>query len=317
MILIVTNASDLTTDYIVLELQRRAQPYFRLNAEDLPKARVTFGFESACDWSLELGGRKISGTAVSAAYFRRPGTPEIDGGVADKGERAYCAAEWSALLKNLYARLGRRWLSAPATIMEAEDKPRQLLAAKAAGFMVPDAIVTNDIAVADTFIGRGPSVAKPLREALLDGETERVIFTNRVTQASARDARAFAAAPMIIQREIIKHADVRVTVVGSVVLAAAIYSQGAAEAEVDWRAASEQDLPYQAIDLPGFVRAQCIALAAHFELGFGAIDLVWDRDDAFWFLEINPNGQWAWIENRTGLPITATIVDALMDIAER
>ena len=46
-------------------------------------------------------------------------------------------------------------------------------------------------------------------------------------------------------------------------------------------------------------------------LGFGAIDLIQDRDGAHWFLEINPNGQWAWIETRTGQPIATAIVDWL------
>lgn len=29
------------------------------------------------------------------------------------------------------------------------------------------------------------------------------------------------------------------------------------------------------------------------------------------FLEINPNGQWAWLQDATGLPISAAIADAL------
>lgn len=46
-------------------------------------------------------------------------------------------------------------------------------------------------------------------------------------------------------------------------------------------------------------------------LTYGAIDLIEDEQDVFWFLECNPNGQWAWIEQRTQLPIASAIVDWL------
>jgi len=46
-------------------------------------------------------------------------------------------------------------------------------------------------------------------------------------------------------------------------------------------------------------------------LRFSAIDLVEATDGDFWFLEANPNGQWAWIEQRTGAPVSAAIATAL------
>ncbi|HFS6859502.1 TPA: hypothetical protein ACH1JJ_003587, partial [Klebsiella pneumoniae] len=60
--------------------------------------------------------------------------------------------------------------------------------------------------------------------------------------------------------------------------------------------------------------SKCIDLVESLNLRFGAIDFICDEDDVFWFLEINPNGQWAWIENQTGLPIASSIVDELMRI---
>lgn len=235
MILIVTNAHDLTTDYIVLELQRRGTPYFRLNSENLPQARLTLGLRSDTDWTFELDGRQVTGEAVTAAYFRRPGAPEIDPGVINDGERSYCASEWAAVLKSLYLRLGPLWLNSPEAIGLAEDKPRQLVLAMALGFETPEAIVTNDATRLAAFVEAAPSIAKPLREALLEGEAERVIFTSRVDRATARDARAIAAAPFILQREIPKATDVRVTVVGDRVFSAAIHSQADEDSAVDWR----------------------------------------------------------------------------------
>ncbi len=44
---------------------------------------------------------------------------------------------------------------------------------------------------------------------------------------------------------------------------------------------------------------------------FAALDFIVDPDDQWWFLECNPNGQWAWIEEETGLPISSALADAL------
>lgn len=317
MILLVTNKQDFTTDFLVLELQRRGAPYLRLNTETLPEAEVRLGFASIRDWSIDFGDRQVRGDEIRAAYFRRPGGPEIDGAVQDEGERAYCSGEWSAVLKTLYSRLTPCWLSAPSAIAIAEDKPRQLLTALEAGFQIPDTLVTNAFGPAIQFLEGPPTIAKPLREARLDGDTESIIFTSRVERLSARDARAFKASPMILQREVPKRADVRVTVVRDRVFAVAIRSQANEETIVDWRRGAVVDLAHEVIDLPEPIAAQCVAIVRALNLGFGAIDLVWDQDGVFWFLEINPNGQWAWIEKRTGLPIAAALADALLEIAGR
>ena len=123
-------------------------------------------------------------------------------------------------------------------------------------------------------------------------------------------------APIIFQRQIYKSVDVRVTVVGKNVFAAAIHSQAREETRVDWRNGSDILLRHTVITLPEAISQQCVALTEKFGLRFAAIDLIKDRDGEYWFLEINPNGQWAWIENLTGLPIAAAIVDELVAISK-
>lgn len=47
------------------------------------------------------------------------------------------------------------------------------------------------------------------------------------------------------------------------------------------------------------------------DLRFGALDFVVAPDGDWWFLECNPNGQWAWIEAETAMPIAAALADSL------
>ena len=315
MLLLVTNRRDITIDFVVAELKRRQMPFYRLNSEELPSARCTMAAYPRNAWSLSIEGEILQGSDVKAAYFRRPAPPTCDVNITDNGEREYAEAEWSALLKSLYARLEGLWLNDPIDIFTAEDKPRQLMLASEIGFNVPKTVITNDIASVREVVGAGLAIGKPLRQALINGDPERVIFTTLLKSLHNSDEDAIALAPFIAQTEIKKLYDVRVTVVGRQLFATAIMSQEQKETSVDWRQGSRPDLKHERIDLPQEIEEKCFALMKRLNLRYGAIDLVCDPKGKLWFLEINPNGQWAWIENLTKYPIAAAIVDELEDIA--
>lgn len=311
MLLLVTNRRDITMDYVVAELRRRGQPFMRLNTELLPQALCTMAGYPRDAWSISLDGETAQGSQISGAYFRRPGAPAVSDQLVEAGERAYIEAEWSSFLKSLYSRLEGRWLNSPTKIFMAEDKPMQLLLAQEIGFAVPKASITNDISSARAISTVSQAIGKPLRQAVLTGETERVIFTSRLGTLEDDQAQAIAMAPFIVQAEVLKQYDVRVTVVGERVFATAIWSQENPETEIDWRQGSRPDLRHEKISLPELVQSQCVELVRRLGLRYGAIDLISDRKGKLWFLEINPNGQWAWIENLTGYPIASAIVDEL------
>lgn len=315
MILLVTNKRDITMDYIVVELRKRGIKFFRLNTEDLPKSYSIMSDKSLMDWSIELHGNTLKGSDVKSAYFRRPGKPEAPSNICDKNVIEYIECEWNSFLKSLYMRLDCMWFSSPTNIMLAEDKPRQLLLAKKIGFDIPESIITNSPEEINKINSCLQVIGKPLRQSLLiSNQTERIIFTNRLGRLDYSDSEALSLVPIIIQREIIKKFDIRVTVVGKEVFAAAIFSQENVETTVDWRKGSRTDLKHEPIELPVELKSKCIELVESLNLRFGAIDLVCDKNDQFWFLEINPNGQWAWIENQTKLPIASAIADELLRI---
>ena len=317
MILVLTNERDLTSDYVVLELQRRGLPFVRLNSERLSEGHVTFDPALGVDgWLVELEGLRLDFRSVRAGYFRRPGSPGTPAGVMREDAARYCRTEWGAALSSALNSLGNRWLNAPLAITAAEDKPRQLAMATALGFRVPPTVISNKLASVTSRLTDGTVVAKTLREALLEGDDrERVIFTTRIPTLSGLNDEAVSAAPAIFQREIEKRSDIRATVVGDHVYAAEILSQDMEETSVDWRRGSHPELLHRIHDLPEPLAKQCVSLVKALGLRFGAVDLVLDRSGGYWFLEVNPNGQWAWIENRTGLPLTRAIVDELEGIA--
>jgi hypothetical protein len=49
-------------------------------------------------------------------------------------------------------------------------------------------------------------------------------------------------------------------------------------------------------------------------LVFGCIDLILTPDNRYVFLEINPMGQWQWVENLTGMPLVDNFTEMLIQV---
>lgn len=312
-VLLATNKQDITTDYLVREMRNRGVPFLRLNTEDLPQTIVTFAEETALAGTISIRGATHQLAGFVSAYYRRPEAPEprtIESGEA----RAYAVQEWSAAMRSLWNALEGRWLNSPFAILRAEDKPRQLAVARACGLQVPPTIVGNDFEAARELLKLHQCVIKPLRRALVDDPDGpgQVIFTSELTSLCEVDRAAFEAVPVIVQAQIPKRRDLRVTVVDHIAIAVAIYSQAHEETRVDWRRGERTDLIHERVNLPIEVANACVAVVQRLGLRFAAVDLVEDRDGVFWFLEANPNGQWAWLEQVDGVAIASTIVDALV-----
>ncbi len=316
MVLIFTNKQDITADYVVLKLQERDVPFFRCNTEDYPnqyKIDYTAG-RKASSWRIVGKGGAIESRFIKGAWYRRPGAPQIHSKVTEAGLRSYAFEESVELLQALYALIDLKWLNDPFAIRKAESKPLQLLLARELGFNVPMTLITTDPNKINEFYDSclGEVVIKPLRRALFkSGGDEYVIFTSKLAEADRDVLESVQYAPSIYQEFINKALDIRVTVVGNRTFAAAIHSQDNHETMVDWRRGGAIDLPYDVYELGGDLKRKCVKLVQQLGLKFGAIDLVQSRRGEVYFLEINPNGQWAWIEERLGLDISGAIIDIL------
>ena len=84
---------------------------------------------------------------------------------------------------------------------------------------------------------------------------------------------ALKVAPVIYQRHLEKRWDIRVTIVDNSIYAAAIHSQEADSAKVDWRRADEE-LEHKVHALPEEIDTACQRLMKALNLRFGAVDLV-------------------------------------------
>jgi glutathione synthase/RimK-type ligase-like ATP-grasp enzyme len=137
-------------------------------------------------------------------------------------------------------------------------------------------------------------------------------FTEVVSKRDLGYAEAIRYCPLIFQAYVPKRLELRITVVGRVAFAVAIHSQESNRTRHDWRRYDEFRTNYSPHELPSDVAQRCLRLVENLGLCYGAIDMVLTPDGRYVFLEINPNGQYLWIENQTGMPISDAICDLLM-----
>jgi glutathione synthase/RimK-type ligase-like ATP-grasp enzyme len=203
-------------------------------------------------------------------------------------------------------------VSEPARIRAAEDKALQLHRAHELGLSVPDSIWTNDVEAAKASLQRwgDAAVVKSLATAWWeDCGGGRFVFASLIGSEGLPASARLATAPVCFQQPIWPKRDIRATVVEGVVLGAIRgKAQEGADGLLDWRRAPQE--PWSRYELPVLVASACRDLVRQFGLRFSGIDLALDEAGRHWFLELNPNGEWGWLQ-RSGLPIAEALADTL------
>lgn len=306
-VLIVSTIADVATDDVVRRLATAGVPHFRINTEDYPFSR-TLAFHPKVvgqSW-MESDGVNVSiPTAVWYRRLRTPPKPEE----MDEGVYTFCLQETRAALLGGVMGLHARWMSHPAAVWQAEYKPYQLSLADELGLATPKTVVTNEPRmIREAFAEFGGMIAKPTRTGHIVCEgKEYAIFTSRVLERHLEELDSARLSPAIYQQLIPKKFDLRITVVGRKIYAAAIDSQSDPAATIDWRRTDDPSLPHHPTVLPSALSDQLLLLMDSLRLTFGAIDMIHSEDGEYVFLEVNPSGQWLWLDEMLDFGISDEI----------
>ncbi|MEU0086879.1 ATP-grasp ribosomal peptide maturase [Streptomyces sp. NPDC006274] len=310
-VLVVTALGDITADLVMGELYGRGVPAVRLDpAADFPNtaamsARIERGTFTG---NLTTSTRHIDLSGVRSVYWRRP-SPFSDPRAAETPERRFGLEQSRrGYTGTLTALPGALHVNHPARNRDAENKALQLATAARLGFTLPDTLITNVPADARRFAAdHGPVIYKPVHRvhlACADGRNRTVWV--RAVQADEFDD-SIALCPHLFQACVPKIADIRLAAVGNHTFATRIDTDGD---HLDWR--QDQSLiTCSPIPVPCSVRKAVHAFLHAFGLSFGAFDFALDSDGRWWFLECNPNGQWAFVDEPTTRAIASALADTL------
>lgn len=298
-VLVITGPDDDTGDRVVLELQRLGAPFVRFDLADFPTSvELDATLDEFGSWQglITVRGRRINLADIHSVLWWHPNLPSgRDMGAASEGESLWLARESTAAL-NVLCALDCKQVSHPRDTRSSQVKADVLMQAVRAGLTVPPTWIGTQPTAARIFGDCAPAgiVTKTLTtpQILLGGDRVRMLYTAPV-DPQALD-RAAVLGPCQLQHRIDTQYAVRAHVIGPEVIAVRIDARSPA-AHQDWRADYDA-LSYSPTALPDEVTDGLLALTEHYGLVYAAIDLLVDSEGTIWFVDLNPAGQYGWIE---------------------
>lgn len=307
--LVISSTIDYSTDLVCYELLKQGKKYYRVNRDefklhtiimDLEKKSMFFEIEGEC-YIAEFDSLK-------GIYYRAPVFLRIQSKDILSIEEQLEKSQWSAFLRNLIVFEKANWINNPVDTYRAENKGYQLLVAESKGLIVPKTYITND---KDVQVDENSLyVVKGIDTALLyDMKNGAELFTyTTVLKGSELKECNLHCAPVFVQEYLGHKVDCRITYVDGKCFPVKITS-GKKGVFGDWRK-NKNEVEYQMFELPDDIKSKITNFMEELKLKFGGIDLI-QSNGKYYFIEVNPTGEWAWLEDRTGMNISKEIASAL------
>ena len=295
-ILIITCSYDKTIDYIIEKNKYRAN-FFRFNVDLFADYGITI---SNSYWEISYRNNTINSNTTLSIYYRKPTFPDTSDFAPEY--RRIINSDILAIIDGLANSFSGVVLTKPYLLRQAENKIFQLIYAKSHSILMPKSFIGNNDywkCINDQRIIKPISVGK-----IETSSGIAIIQTNLMHENDSYDSPELT--PVHIQEYIKKSFEVRITVVDDDFFAVKIVSDNM----IDWRAGNNNQ--YEIIDIPIEIKKCIKMMMKDFQLRFGAIDYIVDVDGKWYFLEINPNGQWQWLECILGLSISDSIMNMLL-----
>ncbi|WP_196786284.1 hypothetical protein [Burkholderia vietnamiensis] len=263
---------------------------------------------------LSIGASAPFVEGVTSVWWRlKPNNGFPGSGATALYDYYFRQREWSHVLEYLeYQYAGARWINERAASKKASNKLHQLKVAESIGFNVPRTLITSDIA--------------ELIEFEKSIEPAKILFKTFTPYASPDGKLAYAqivhlqdlramegsvsSCPSLYQEYIEKAYELRITVVGDEIYCAKIIAADTEAASQDWRAGLFEN-KYELETIPDIAHRMVCQMSRELGIVYGAYDFIVRPDGSLVFLEVNPFGQWLWLEQQLGLPISRAIADWL------
>lgn len=312
MILIVSTSGDMHALAIRHEFERRNhRDCWLLPVDKIWNSRSVF-FDLGRDKKAELrfGSRDeaVQISAFDVIWWRRPIATQVTTRTLTQIERKLVdeqcrSAFWGALT----AEFKGKWISDPEATSRASNKILQLAVARSAGFRVPKTLISQSKEEVISFYEDCASrvIVKPLV-----GIKSPMLLTRKLSDPRQFAEEAFSACPAIYQELISGHRHLRLNLFGDRSFAAIIESE-----ELDWR--PNLDGSIYNFETPQSILDRARLVMRSLGLEMGVFDLKETPQGEWVWLEVNPQGQFLFLEPLAKIPLAEHFADFLIECAAR
>jgi glutathione synthase/RimK-type ligase-like ATP-grasp enzyme len=324
-ILVITMSNDGDcVDRVVQHVEKLREEAVRLDTDLFPTEIPMisrYGNGKDDETTLALPRGLVDLNQVTAIWNRRSNIGDKIPASLGEQIREASMGESEATMEGMLAALDVFELDPAQNVARARHKELQMRVARSLGLEIPRTLTTNvpDEARAFAESCGWDVVAKVLSPFIIEEEgVEKVVYTTKIDSRHAAQFDGLRLCPMTFQENVAKAMELRVTVVGRQVFAASIDSQTLDHARIDWRRANDELLKkWRRHELPAEISGKLFRFLDYFGLNYGAMDVIVTPEGRHVFLEVNPIGQYGWIEEATGYPMSQAIAEGLVDPLSR
>ena len=316
-VLIVGDEEDPHIKGVCEILKNNLQEYLILNPYNPNNSSVSLEFEP---FKVIFGDstREIYSDDVGAIWWRFKPKMIFEEKTMDEVEiEKFVTREWMGILSALEDFLEDKfWINPRSVDTKIRNKPYQLSIASSSELKIPKGIITNNFAhVMDLNSQHNPLIYKPLSYLIIPSD-RLILYANLLSNEELVAAsQNISRAPSIYQEYIEKDYELRITVIGEDIYPVKIYSQTNENTIIDWRK-DQLNLEYELVSLDPEFEESLRNLHNNFNLIYGAYDFIVTPEGEHVFLEVNPVGQWLWLEEELGLDISQSIADLLSSVCK-
>lgn len=216
--------------------------------------------------------------------------------------------------------IGKFVLDAVADIRRADNKQLQLKVANRLGLHIPATLITNSATEVRDFAQNFSAVVSKMQYAfsIYDGDDDEYrVYSQKWLPEELQEMAGLEFSPMIFQEYVEKDCEFRVIIVGEQIFCGKIPSQQSEDGQADWRKDANLIHEIEVYELPASVKLKLLHLMDYFRLNYGAIDLIKTPEGKYVFLEINPVGEFSWLDKALGHKISEAIANVLLNRARR
>lgn len=196
-----------------------------------------------------------------------------------------------------------QWISPADATDRASDKIYQLAVARDAGWRIPRTLISQSREDVREFMASvGRVIVKPVV-----GARGPSLWTGFLEEGHSIPAESFEVCPAVYQEYIPGSRHVRLNCFGDRMYASVIETD-----ELDWR--PNLGVPISHYSIPGDVEAMVADVLRRLNLRMGVIDLKLTPDGEPVWLEVNPQGQFLFLEALTGEPLTEHFADFVLSV---
>ncbi|MBA7942506.1 hypothetical protein [Citrobacter sp. RHBSTW-00271] len=294
MILVISSSFDQTIDYI--KHKHNVDNFYRFNIDNFSSYAVFYDQNGFSITDLE--GRTLLERNCSSIYYRKP-TPELLSQKIDSKYHNHLYREVFSLADGISEAFRGKCLTKPSLLRKADNKIFQLREAYGVGFNIPSPLITNNIEIIKSYFSK--PIIKPLSSGIVEYDSKREYVQTNLVDFN-KDTSHLKYGPCYFQEFQNKEYEVRITIIDNYVYPVKIISEN----KIDWRK-NNNKIQYELIDIPNQIRKQCFNLMKKLDISFGCFDFI-VMQDKWYFLEVNANGQWVWLEMELGLDISSKIL---------